>query len=418
MTAANAKPIASFTCDKCKTSKPGKKAKCDSSAPANGWKRVGEELLCGDCVSLYYFVTVASVRVSGLDGDTWKDFRESLDFAWGESTRIANWASSTLLSHETFSGWGEKTPKKKLMDIYNICKNDEIRRGFPSACTLKTIKRVEAVYNAKRIDICRGRASAPSFRFPQPFYIEPGKTTIVKDGERYKVHVTLPSKSGVSRKWSLVLASGWRNRRTAATISSVVDGTASCREISITGQGGGKIIMVRVACLIPKKDKPKAEGTLLVRSTPDTFCEAISAASNRIWATHEDLMFRWIAEHRRRLQNIGDDRKAERRRHAAKRGLDRHVDTICDKHRNRIKSRIGQLASELCNWAKREDAGCILWDDWPPAQSAPNNTRFRQFPWHQFREALERKLESEGITLVRQGVAKAPVSEDDPVSLA
>jgi hypothetical protein len=50
-----------------------------------------------------------------------------------------------------------------------------------------------------------------------------------------------------------------------------------------------------------------------VRSTPDAILQAFNLKDEVMWTYHGDQLRRWAAEHRKQLQHLADDGKAELR---------------------------------------------------------------------------------------------------------
>lgn len=412
-----------YKCDRCQVEKPGRKAKLNGSNPPTGWARIGAELMCKECKNAAYAIRCVSVRIASIVGDVdtktkWAELRAALKYSWGQTTKIANWALRTLALSDVVIGNGEKLPKLPKTYLYGECNAQGVRGNFPSDATLSTLTRAEALYQRDRFEVCRGRKSLSSVRYPQPMAMNVGKgsLSLMMNDERVAVRCRVPYGPGEDecKVFTLLVAQGRENWRTTAALKRMIAGEVFPAEMRL--KQSGKHIMLDVVAKFPRETKI-ADGTLYVRSGLDLFCECLSIQKQRLWALHADLCFRWIAEHRERLQSLSDDRKAERRNHRKRRGINRYTEQVCERHHNRMRSFMQETAAMIAKWAARQQCNTVLWDDWPAEQSRPNESRFTQFPWSEFRTLLTQRLSRDGISIVFHGESRGPVPGEDPEPL-
>lgn len=388
-----------YTCDQCGCSKPGKKAKNNGESPPMNWRRVQDRLLCKDCFTQAYGIKCVTIRVASPVDATWDELRKALRYAWGETRRIANWAIRQLALHDPVIGVDQKAAKQPKQYLYGLCNEQGIRGEFPADATLATITRAEAIYKRDRFKIITGRASLPQMR-GMPFCGTPTKNSLTEanGGERMVVQMRIPISATESRAFRLLVAGGWENVRTRRAMQRMIAGEVDLREVKIDEQG--KHVMLGLVALFPREVDKGRTGTLYVRSTSEVFCESISVQKQRLWVIHADLAKRWIGEHRKRLQNLSDDQKAEQRSGRARKRYQEARDAACDKHARRMKTWLQQAVAMIAGWADRTRSETVLWDGWADGESSPNEQCFESFPWHQFRDALESKLAEKCVKLI------------------
>lgn len=165
-------------------------------------------------------------------------------------------------------------------------------------------------------------------------------------------------------------------------------------------------IMCRFTARVPVSERP-GDRTLVLLTDPNAFWVA-ELDGRRAWILNADHVTRLVLhdEHLRRLQRIGEDGKAERRmgsnRHQK---VQRRLERLCDKDRNRLASWTHESAAHLAGFCVRQRVGNVLYLD-------RDQGFCPRFPWHELRGKLAQKLQAAGVGLYTESGLEAPSPQD------
>lgn len=400
-----------IACVACGVTKEAKQGKDGPKLPKT-WKRTGQTY-CQSCWKKHYVLRCISIPVKGPTcGATWTELREALNRGWHLAQAACNVAMSTLYARDVVRDEAAtKMPKHPNTYVY-----PDVRRAVPSlpSGTASAIAQEQTLkYTAKRYDVVwTGAASLPSARFPQPYPIRKQEwkatyETAGKDGGDMVpcVHVPLPG-----GRFVLQLKGGREFHRQLRAFAQFVDGTAERGSLSICRQrigsaggrkslpgrdGGGQRIqtrvMVKMVGWFPRQAPLDRKDTLFIRTTATSMLLALDTKQNKIREWHGQHVKRWMAEHRKHLQQFSDDRKAEQRPKAS---FQSRLEAQCHKHHNRIESAIKELAAQVAGVAKRMKFAVVQFDGSDTSYFGDG-----RFEWAAFRARLKTKLDEIGVTL-------------------
>lgn len=368
-----------------------------------GWKRHAEQIWCGACWGEQYMLRAVTFTVASPDCG-WDAFRDLLREQWGLFTAASNWLLTELYVRDV-----KRAGQEKLPAMPNIYLYPEARQRFPAVSSQAVAALEQAVkrkYSAKRYELLWTCASSlPVHRYPAPAIV-PGQGWSAawdETGERPVVSLRLGE-----QRVTLRLRGGHRYRRQLAAFRQLVSGAAVQGELAIgrkrageskvdQGNAGGREngarvsydITVKLVAWLPRPPLNERSGTLIVRTDKDALLIALDVKDERIWTLNADHVRRWQAEHRRNLNRWGHDTKAEQRPVAT---FAERRSRAVDKHRQRLKTFIGQAAAQLAQFASRLKFAAVRYDD-------AEHGYCPEFPWFALRERLQTKLDEFGIGL-------------------
>lgn len=399
MTALDSSNKATVYCHTCNTKCEVNITSTGKSRVPQGWKRIPDDLdnmMCGECWKQKYVLRAVSIPVFGPDNGTWEELREELREAWGQSTAIANAVISALWAEDlkgvrAARAAGEtKCPKApNNINLYAIAK-----QTAPNAISANIATITQAVskkYKAKRYDIVwTGESSLPSFRYPYPYSISNQRWKLEVDDKGPVIIVRLPT-----YRWNLRLRTGPRYRRQLIQLKKIADGSAVQGELVILRQRAkdGKITdrpsnnqrvkfdtIVKIIAWFPRPAQPRERsGSLMVRSVPDALLVAVNSEDQRIWTLNFDHVRRWHSEHKKRLQRLAEDQKAEQR--PVPSFIDRRRQQV-EKHNNRMSSAINEASRQLVNFAVRRRVTEIVYDNTDQSYAS-------SFPWQALKTRIK-----------------------------
>jgi hypothetical protein len=374
-----------------------------------GWKRTEESAYCKDCWSGRYVLRTVVVPVAEPISADWPVFRKALDASWSASTELANWAMTEMAKSDCARSAGD-TKLPPMPPVYLYPGARERCPDMPPASVVALLHTVEARYRQVRFDVVwRGAAVLPRYRYPMPFPVPSQAWRFHWGNGPHPVPLLELRLSGQS--FTLRLRSGPGFRRPMALLEQVVRGECKPGELTLyrqriggdSGQtvedrapGGGERcryrVMVRMAAWFPRAAPARRDGVLVLRTAPDLFWRA-EVSGRQPWCLNGDHVRRWVAEHRRFLDRMAEDSKAERR--AAIRPLRMLQEARarrCLKFRNRLHSWCHQAAASLAGYAARQRVAQVDYLD-------DDRSYLPSFPWYQLREMLRVKLDALGIVL-------------------
>lgn len=412
-------------CEKTQEVKPDKRG---SVRLPRGWRNVSGRTWCGACWNSRYTVRAVTLPVWGVDGGDISSLWETARSLWRATADLCNWASSTLFAADIVrSAEMEKLPAMPPIYLYGLAGECEPWRRIPDKQSGATILRhVEQCYRADRFDVVwRGAKSLRSYREDQPYPIssQAVRLEIGDDGG-----VIVDCRLGGARH-RLKPARGRRYDRQMAGLRNLVENPDLLCECAIypaarrgdsrqgsdsrDNSGGGRKrqdMLLKVVGWFPIDDS-KASGTLRLRTASDALLVAVTPEGDRVWTYNADHARKLVSLHQAhlsRLQRLGDDRKAERRKpRRDNRELVAMYDHRATKDRDRLRSLVHEVTAAAVNFARRCKASSIEYDDTDKSFAA-------SFPWRTMLTVLDSKCRANGVRLI----SRASVPDETPGPLA
>lgn len=368
----------------------------DAARLPRGWKRIRDEVLCKSCFQDRYVLRAVTVPVAGALAGTqeerrewWKRFRAELVIAWRAATRTANWTVSELFAAEPRAA-ASKFPKPPPIDkpsLYHRAR--EIAPELDTRSTSAVVRTVERRWRKKRFDVVwRGNSSVPDHRYPQPIPVH-NACWKVEEHEGGAVTVSFPLlKHGTGERWRCRLRGGRGFHAAIKDARLLAQGTAIRGELAILRQidngsgrgnggkvkraGGGNARRYRVALKLvgywPRKSLGERQHTMKVWPGVDSLlCYCVDGkGDSKVRYLHCDHVRRWLIAHRRQVQRLADDRKAERRRPRAERlrYLEAQSPRI-ERFGRRLDTHTHEVSRVLVNYARRRRCAEIVYDPRP-----------------------------------------------------
>jgi hypothetical protein len=388
----------------------------------HGWKRMQDSVYCERCWRERYVVrSVAMPVVEPLDAP-WADFREALKQGWVQATAAANWRMTELYARDVRRNRDEKMPRMQRAYLY-----PGARERFPLLApqTVATIEqRVQAAYRTARYEVVwTASASLPTYRYPMPLPIHNQSWEALILREQPVVRVRLGD-----GWWRLRLKGGPRFRRQTDAYRHIVSGEALRGELALyrvrapqgkltdrpnADQAVKYAVICKMVAWLRRQERVAAAGgrdALHVRTGEDLLLAAFNSKDEPVWRYHGDHLRRWAAQHRRILQNLADDQKAEQR--PAPAFADRRA-AVAYKYRNRMRSAVQEIAAQLAGYAARRGFGGIEYDD-GCAAFCP------EFPYGALRDQVRTKCDDVGLAF-RHAAGNPPLlsrENEDPSALS
>lgn len=328
-----------------------------------------------------------TLPVAGPVGDeTWADLRPDLHQCWSDATACANWAVHELArSDVTRTPDMDKLPAMERVYLYPGAR--AAVPNLPSGTVVSLLQAVERRYRAARWDVTWRRAKAlPTYRYPTPYPVHNQRWSVRLDDQGVPV-VTVPL---ASRKWDIALRRKNRGRQLAA-IRKLVDGEAARGELAIYERRG--VVMAKLVVWLPRPTTHRQKsGMLHVRTSADSFL-VYHVDDGEPRYLHADDIRRVCVTHRRRLDRISDDTKAEKRKpRARRRGIDKRRREWAGKYNRRMDAWTHDVTAMLANYAARQKVERVVYDD-------TGRSYLPDAPYHAIRERLGWKLDERGIAL-------------------
>jgi hypothetical protein len=332
-------------------------------------------------------------------GVEWRDFREALKEGWAQATAAANWMMTELYARDVRRNAEDKMPPMARVYLY-----PEVRRRFPQLAPQTVVsieQRVQVAYRAARFEVVwTSAASLPTYRYPMPLPVHNQSWETTMPQERPVVRVRLGD-----RWWELRLKGSPRFKRQTDAYRQMISGEAIRGELALyrvrsqdgklaDRPNGDQIVKYTVMCKMvgwfPREGQSAARersSVLRVRTADEMLLVALGAGDEPIWRYHGDHVRRWSAEHRKLLQNLADDQKAEQR--PVPSFADRRS-TASVKYRNRMCTAIQEITAQFVGYAVRRDFSAIEYDD--------SVTGFcPEFPYAALRDQIRTKCDGVGL---------------------
>jgi hypothetical protein len=411
------------TCHKLATTKP---TKAGEERLPKGWKRRGDETICGECWSKAFILRAITFPVASPVGLDWSAFRLLLATCWQQSTGLANWATTELAKADVIrDGSSVRMPAMPRLYLYPAA-----RARFPAmtpSSVVSLLHAVEGRYRKARLEVIwRAAASLPRYRYPVPYPVNAQNWSVRWLSETERVPI-MELRLG-DQRIALRLQGGHGLRRQLAGFAHLVDGTgigceaalyrqrasSSDHRIGIDDRGPGgreKIhyrVMVKLVAWLPRVTPDQATATLDVRTSKDAFLVA-EIDGRDPWTLNADHVLRWITAHRRRLDRLSEDTKREKRwPQSARANIADYRERFVAAHHRRLDTWTHQASAMLVAYAQRQKVARLRYDDSERITS--------EFPWHQLAEKIRYKCDGAGITFAE--VASGEVPEKKPEALA
>ncbi len=160
-------------------------------------------------------------------------------------------------------------------------------------------------------------------------------------------------------------------------------------------------VMAKLVAWFPRSPHaPRTAGQALLRTAQDSLW--VATLGDRVWRYHADQVRRWVVDHRKRLQRLAEDQKAEARGTARdRRAVNEARQRAVSKQHRRLDALLHQATAAFAAWADRQGVAVVLYDDTVRGY-------VESFPWYSLRERLQRKLDELGILLELPSSTPAP----------
>jgi hypothetical protein len=395
-------PVTSAPCLGCGTTIQWKKPPKTDRLP-QGWKRRGGEIFCSACWRKKYILRAVTIPVASPLDCSWDELQTSLHSMWATTTAASNWMLTEMYARDIRrTGATDKLPPMPRVYLY-----PEARIRFPALPSQSVAALEQAVgrkYRAKRYDVVwTCAASLPTYRYPTPFGIPNQGWSVEMDQQKPIVSARVGDK-----RLRLRLKNGAEFRRQLHAVRLIVAGEAEQGQMDLYRQGHGKaaIIMCKMVAWLPRRACDAAEGTLIVRSTPDAILQAFNLKDEAIWTYHGDHLLGWIAEHGKFLQRLADDTKAEMR--PPTESFQRHRREAVERFHRRMSTATHEIAAMLVGHAQRRKFAEIQYND-------SDQSFGKGLPWAELRRKIAEKADAAGIVFTP---ASAPAVEKTAGPLA
>ena len=404
-------------CTACGTERTVKPTRSGLARLPRGWKRVAQEVLCGECKGARFRLCAITMPVIGPISCDWPTLRALLRQCWAESTRLANWITSECYVRDV-----RRHPGLEKLSPWDAPYLYPETSTFAVPCQTRAAmeQTLKARYRAIRYQLLwTNEVSLPTYGYPYPFAVPNqawrARLETGQDGssEFPVVEVALPG-----GRVGLRLAGGRDYRRQLGAFRQLVSGEAIAGELSLyrvparesDGRNGVPAsgpsrplyrVLCKMVAYLPRKPTkpPEGERVLSVRTDAESLLLALDVEGEKLRAWHGDQVRDWCFQHQRWLARMADDSKHERRRPKRRRRRVLHdYESRGTKHRHRVRTWIGQTAAELVGLARRRGCTVLKYDD--------RDQRFvSTFPWSLLRATVERKCLDEGVRFEHAGGA-------------
>lgn len=398
---AQTEVIQCAVCSKQQSARPSKR---EGVCLPRGWKRDAEgEVACPACWKSQYILRAVEFSVAGVVDAEWEELWGALKECWTGATNAANAAVLALLRVETSRTRGQsKLPKPPPIYLYKVV--PPAAHGVDPASHVSLLRMVEAKYRSSRFGILwTGSVRPPLYQYPVPYPLPPAawSASIGPGGE------PLVEARFAGRRWTLKLRAGKEFSRQFKQLRAIVSGEAMGVEGSLRPGKNKGLLLLKLIAWFPRRNQrqllPRG-GIVRVTTGGDRFLCA-TAEHRDPWIVNADKVRQWIVLHERYRQRAMEDLKFEKRWPSAVR--ERNLAEVrgkCEKMRNRLESFSHEVTHSLAAFAARCGAVELHFDD-------TDKSYVPSFPWFEFREKLQYKLDEMGIRLVLHGTEPQPAGE-------
>ena len=356
----------------------------------------------------------------------WPELRKAVRESCGQATSVTNWIMGRMFAADI-----ARTPEMKRLPkfdfdyktvggpLYHQCR--EMWPDFRATSVAALMQALQRKYRKKRYEILwTGESSLPSARYPQPYPVhnrewKPLLVTAGKEGGDLVPAVDVPLVGG---RMLLQLRQGRNWRGQVADFRKFISGEAIKGELAILikrinsnahgngieerDEGGQKVmdhILVKMVGWFPREQCGPVAGSLILRRDANALlvaCRETEKGLGTIRQWHWKHLLRWGAEHRRRLQQWSDDRKAEQRR--GQPSFASRSEACCLKQRNRTESAQKELAHQITELCLRQRVAELVYDDTDYGYFGDD-----KWTWSAFETVLTNKLNEFGVLFKRKG---------------
>lgn len=376
------------TCVECGAGRKSLADKREQPRLPFGWKRLRDRLFCGRCWREKYVLRALLFPIAEPLSGTWKELEDSLRTMWAQTTSAGNWMLTQCYARDV-----RRTPDiEKMPPMPRLYLYPEVRVLFPdlpsqSAASLE--QRVQRNYRSLRYRVIwTCAASLPTMRYPQPFPVHNQSWSFRFDPAGRPI---VSAQIGRCR-WELRLKGGYRYHRQIAGLRSIV----APGEMAIGRWHDGTVWCKLVGWFARTPNKEEAQGTLRVCTGKDCLLFAVDERGSRIWVENYDQLPRWIAEYRKKLHRLSEDRKLEQGSVPSFAG---HWDTLVRKQKQRLKSVVQESAAHLAGYAARRRYAAVEYDD--------RERWLEEFPYSALEVRIKACVEDRGILFVKASAAVA-----------
>jgi hypothetical protein len=420
-------------CSACGKAAACKPTKTGAARLPRAWKRVGDAAYCPDCVTVLYRLRAVTLPARGgpLEGGTADELWAALRPAWDQCRMLANWATTEVAKRDRPRRPGEtlegKTFRKESPAPRPYLYPEAVRLfpDLPSQAVTAMLQASAQKYAARRYEVVwRFDSSLPTCRkaplclSAQAWRAEWREIEEEDDeGVVRRVRAAVVTFPLAGRRWAvrLRLGSGEHARRAGAAFAELVSGEAVRGELVLSWQrssmgahrstrpmkeaGGGNAVRTRLAVKLvarfPRHERegPARSGALAVCTARNALFVASAPGREWPWLLRADWLRGLVIAHKKAVQKIADDTKAERRRPRRRRvGMQGYLDTIARRYACRLKSGIEYVGIQLVGYADRTGCASIRLDD--------RDRRYcPDFAWAVLRETLTRQADDAGLTI-------------------
>lgn len=359
--------------------------------PPAGWKSIGGNYYSPGawkdryCIRAITIPIVSPVPTGKATQKDWEDFRAALKEAWTRSTEATNWALRRLLVNDIQREPGQ-TKCPKMPTIYLYGERDWTGWSQSAASVLRA---TEAKYRACRYEVVwTCSMQLPAMRYPQPYPVHNAGWTLA-EGEDGGVSFAARLPAG---RINVRLKGGHRYKRQMAGVRWLIEHPELRGEAAIYRRGND--VMVKLVGWFPRR-KQDADGTMHVRTDPQSFLVGLNARDERLWIINGERAREWSRRYYHGLQRWREDQKYEvRNPHRLQRKTAEDQQARTRKFRNRINTFVEQSAAQVVNHAKRRRLAIVRLDD-------TDHSFFSDFPWHRLVTGISQRCNAEGIIFER-----------------
>lgn len=434
-----------------------------------GWHRLAGALWCPKCWEDNFALRsielpVASVIQEYAGGNPgewsqeacragWEAFRKALRQSSLEAAQYSNLALAELYAADRAPIEKKEDGKVKLPTLPAVPLYQLGRDRFPEldSQSMGSLKqKAQAKYREQRWDLrVTAKESLSTYRRGLPVPI-PAKDARLEVSHRHQEGVAEEDRGQgrgqpflfvrlAGQRFTLRLRSGAGDRgghysfwRKVAALERVESGQALQGEVklyerrtpSLAHRNGGSTraapgapsgatrVFAAIAVWLPKEKGEREQVEIRVVTSPDRLWNVfVNGNEDRPWLLNEEQARRWVIARRKRLQSLSEDAKFERR--SRLRGepvqpadLASVRQRISDTYKKRLDDWAHKVSMMLANFAKRQRAFRVVYDDrekgWSPG-----------LPWFKIQSMLQDKLNRFGIEFLHAKDLEEEASEQD-----
>lgn len=375
-----------------------------SGAPRTprGWKVVPSGALCAACLRDRYAIRALTVPVAGLVDGTWAELGATLQEAWSETTRAANWIATELYARDV-----RRAPDdKRLRPMPRIYLYPEVRALFPAISPINLtalIQQVEQTYRKRRYELLWQRAiSLPTYRYPVPLPIHAQAWRLEETpGGAMLAHCRIGD-----RWWALRLRGGAHFMRQREALRQLVRGEAlpaagalfarqmSEADAEARGASRGRRVWLKLVAWLPRASAQLGSRAAQVETAASDLLIVRVHGRGVVATVPGDHIRRSIGSYTvrrvRLMQQLGVVRRwlpAERR------ALQDRLERLTSRHHPALRTWLQQSAAHVARAAQR--AGCAV------VEYADEERGFCDpFPWQALRLCVQHAVEGRGLRFV------------------